>query len=98
MAQRLGTPLHISRQLPSEGKSSEGDHNGQENFEEGEEDGSDEVVDGEAAEYQALVAIFSLDSGKEPSPAGLKSSEFRELLPIEAAALFCFSGRCRGVP
>jgi hypothetical protein len=69
------------------GKSREGDHNGQEDLEEGEEDGSDEVVESGRSHHQALIAIFGLDSGSDPSPAGLKSSDFLELLPARVAAL-----------
>jgi hypothetical protein len=58
----------MQKQLPNEGKSSEGDHNGQENFEEVEEAGSDEVLEGwSAADYPQVAAGFSLGSGRNPA-------------------------------
>jgi hypothetical protein len=97
----LGIPVHTYRQLPNEGKSREGDQNGQEDFEEGEEDGSDEAVDGwsQPGHPESLGLIFSLGSGSDPSPASLKSSssDFPELLPAKAAALYVF-GRVEMLP
>jgi hypothetical protein len=58
-----------------QGKLSEGEQNGQEDFEECEEDGSDEALE-EFHRQAALRAIFSSDSGSVTQPFELKSSGF----------------------